>query len=128
MNTIKQQLLESIEVKRLVAENLTVPAGKPVMAYCLAWLSVSGSNSVLPPWVRHRFPQVPEALKNLRDISCDDPACNYCRKAHDIDHHLTGFFGFASFRDTPATQTGESLQRAVVKDSNQGKSLLAIMQ
>ena len=26
------------------------------LAYALAWLSVSGNNSVLPPWVRHQFP------------------------------------------------------------------------
>ena len=26
------------------------------LAYALAWLSVSGGNSVMPPWVRHQFP------------------------------------------------------------------------
>ena len=27
------------------------------LAYALAWLSVSGGNSVMPPWVRHQFPE-----------------------------------------------------------------------
>ena len=27
------------------------------LAYALAWLSVAGSNSVMPPWVRHQFPE-----------------------------------------------------------------------
>ena len=26
------------------------------LAYALAWLSVAGGNSVMPPWVRHQFP------------------------------------------------------------------------
>ncbi len=34
------------------------------LAYALAWLSVSGSNSVMPPWVRHQFP---EAGRLVRD-------------------------------------------------------------
>ena len=27
------------------------------LAYALAWLSVAGGNSVMPPWVRHQFPR-----------------------------------------------------------------------
>ena len=34
----------------------TAQRGWP-MAYALAWLSVSGGNSVMPPWVRHQFPE-----------------------------------------------------------------------
>ena len=34
----------------------TVTAGW-ALAYALAWLSVAGGDSVMPPWVRHQFPE-----------------------------------------------------------------------
>ena len=37
------------------------------LAYALAWLSVSGGNSVMPPWVRHQFPEAGRLVKRLRD-------------------------------------------------------------
>lgn len=36
-------------------------------AYALAWLRVSGGNSVLAPWVRHQFPEVGRIIGELRD-------------------------------------------------------------
>jgi hypothetical protein len=46
---------------RLVKDYKLVRSGTdgeaaPVAAYSLAWFQVAGSNSVLPPWVRHQFP------------------------------------------------------------------------
>ena len=32
------------------------------LAYALAWLSVVGGNSVMPPWVRHQFPDPCQAI------------------------------------------------------------------
>ena len=48
-------------------EILTDPArhGWP-LAYALAWLSVSGGNSVMPPWVRHQFPEAGRLVRRLR--------------------------------------------------------------
>ena len=40
------------------------------MAYALAWLSVSGGNSVMPPWVRHQFPGAGRLVRRLRDTAC----------------------------------------------------------
>ena len=45
------------------------------LAYALAWLSVSGGNSVMPPWVRHQFPEAGRLVRRLRDTVCADPAC-----------------------------------------------------
>ena len=42
------------------------------MAYAPAWLSVSGSNSVMPPWVRHQFPRAGRLVWQLRDRPCGD--------------------------------------------------------
>ncbi|MCK5879204.1 MAG: RecQ family ATP-dependent DNA helicase, partial [Holophagae bacterium] len=44
-------------IPHLLPDIIKDPARRPVLAYCLAWLQVAGSNSVLPPWVRHRFPE-----------------------------------------------------------------------
>ncbi len=35
------------------------------LAYALAWLSVSGGNSVMPPWVRHQFPEAGQLVRRL---------------------------------------------------------------
>ena len=43
------------------------------LAYALAWLSVSGGNSVMPPWVRHQFPEAGKLVRLLRDTACAEP-------------------------------------------------------
>ncbi len=100
--------------------NQTIPAlldddtKRPAAAFCLAWLQVAGGNSVLPPWVRYRFPEIPTIIKALREIPCGDDACAYCSENHDPERQLTKLFGYPSFRETPQTKEGESLQRAIV--------------
>ena len=42
-------------ILREVPSLLSNPMTRPVVAYCLAWLLVAGTQSVLPRWVRHRF-------------------------------------------------------------------------
>ena len=53
------------------------------LAYVLAWLSVAGGNSVLPPWVKYQFPQTGRLLQRLRNTACTDPGCAWCRERHD---------------------------------------------
>lgn len=110
-----------------LADVFTDPARRPIMAYCLAWLTVAGSNSVLPPWVRHRFPEISSILNQLRDEACSDPDCAYCRENHDPDRHLKRFFGFPDFRQKPTTDEGKSLQREIVKAGMADRPLLAIL-
>ena len=68
------------------------------LAYALAWLSVSGGNSVISPWVLHNFTGAEELVRLLRDKPCADPACDWCRDRHDARKELTRWFGFPSFR------------------------------
>ena len=35
------------------------------LAYALAWLSVAGGNSVMPPWVRHQFPEAGDLVRRF---------------------------------------------------------------
>ncbi len=102
------------------AANQTIPGlladdtKRPVAAFCLAWLQVAGGNSVLPPWVRYRFPEIPSIIKSLRETPCGENECAYCSENHDPERQLTRLFGYPSFRETPQTEQGESLQRAIV--------------
>ena len=97
------------------------------LAYCTAWLRVSGHNSVLPPWVRQRFPRTVPILKQLRDVPCDDPACAFCRQNHDPARQLERFFGFPAYRPLPRAPDGTSLQEAVVRHGMGDRPQLAIL-
>ena len=97
------------------------------LAYCTAWLRVSGHNSVLPPWVRHRFPRTVPVLKQLREIPCDDPGCGYCRANHNPVAQLERFFGFPAYRPHPKASDGTSLQEAIVRHGMSERPQLAIL-
>ncbi len=103
------------------------PAECATLAYCVAWLRVAGHNSVLPPWVRHRFPSTVSILSQLRDIPCDDPTCDYCRLNHNPAGQLERYFGFSAFRPLPAAPDGSSLQEAIVRHGMSDQAQLAIL-
>ena len=97
------------------------------LAYALAWLSVSGGNSVMPPWVRHQFPEAGSLVRRLRDAACSDPACAWCRERHDAGKELARWFGFNEFRPEPAGEDGRPLQRAIVEAAMRGEHVLGIL-
>ena len=97
------------------------------LAYALAWLSVAGGNSVMPPWVRHQFPQAGEIVRRLRDTACTDPACAWCREHHDANKALQHWFGFSDFRPEPADAEGRPLQQAIVEAAMTGRHVLGIL-
>ncbi len=113
-----------------------VPAGESLIqtteqrhavAYALAWLRVSGTNSVLPPWVRHEHPAAVELITRLRDVPCHSGQCQYCRRVHNAREQLRGFFGWDDFRGVPANAQGGSLQQDIVEAGLRNESLLAIL-
>jgi ATP-dependent DNA helicase RecQ len=100
------------------------------LAYALAWLSVAGDdsmNSVLPPWVRHQFPQAGALIKRLRDTACSDPACAWCREKHDARKELKHWFHFDDFRPEPAGDDGRPLQQSIVEAAMRGEHVLGIL-
>ena len=97
------------------------------LAYALAWLSVAGGNSVMPPWVRHQFPEASVLVRRLRDTACNDPACAWCRERHDARKELARWFGFADFRPEPKDDAGRPMQRAIVEAAMTGESVLGIL-
>jgi len=114
--------------RHIVNALLADPAWHKPLAYVLAWLRVSGGNSVLPPWVSISFPQTGEVIRLLRDVPCDDPGCDWCREQHDLSKLLPRYFpGITQFRSTPTSTDGRSLQQAIVENGFAGKPTLAIL-
>ena len=97
------------------------------LAYALAWLSVAGGNSVMPPWVRHQFPEAGRLVRRLRDTACTDPACGWCREFHDAGKELTRWFSYDRFRPEPADDDGRPMQQAIVEQAMAGRNALAIL-
>ena len=97
------------------------------LAYALAWLSVAGDNSVLPPWVRHQFPGAGRLVRQLRDDACGEANCDWCRERHDPRKELTRWFGFDDFRPEPAGDDGQPLQHTIVASAMAGEHLLGIL-
>ena len=97
------------------------------LAYVLAWLSVAGGNSVMPPWVRHQFPEAGRLVRRLRDSVCADPDCNWCRERHDARQELARWFGFANFRPEPTDELGRPMQQAIIEAAMAGQHVLGIL-
>ena len=97
------------------------------MAYVLAWLSVAGTNSIMPPWVLFQFPEASRILKQLRDTPCHQPECQWCQERNDPTRELTRWFGFERFRPEPADRDGTPLQEKIVQKAMLGENLLAIL-
>ena len=97
------------------------------LSFALAWLSVAGENSVMPPWVRHQFPEAGQMVRRLRDTACNDPACSWSRERHDAGKELKRWFGFERFRPEPADDWGYPLQQSLVECAMAGRHVLGIL-
>ncbi|MDE2822802.1 MAG: RecQ family ATP-dependent DNA helicase, partial [Chloroflexota bacterium] len=107
---------------------LTVAASKGwALAYALAWISVAGGTSVMPPWVRYQFPEAGRLVRRLRDQACVDPDCSWCRERHDARKELTRWFRFDQYRPEPQEPSGQPTQQAVVEAALVGEHTLAIL-
>ncbi len=97
------------------------------LAYALAWLSVAEGNSVMPPWVRHQFPEAGELVRRLRDTACAAADCAWCRQQHDANRELKRWFGFDGFRASPRDAAGKPMQQSIVEAVMAGEHVLGIL-
>ncbi len=97
------------------------------LAFAAAWLGAAPDGDAPPAWVRHAHPAVPTLLDQLRERPCADPACAWCRAAHDPEGQLRRWFGFPAFRPTPAGPDGQGLQRAIAAAGLEGRPHFAIL-
>ena len=113
---------------RTHARQVTANAAKNgwPLAFALAWLSVSGENSVMPPWVRHQFPDAGRLVRLLRDTPCAASACDWCRERHDARKELTKWFRFPEFRAVPV-DNGRPMQQSIVEAAMGKENVLGIM-
>jgi len=126
-------------VQRLLADRACVTASRHIngtaaqvawpLAYALAWLSVAGGNSVMPPWVRHQFPEAGRLIRQLRDTPCTAPDCAWCRREHDARKQLQHWFGTTyAFRPEPVDKdSGQPLQQVIVESAMRGEHNLGIL-
>jgi ATP-dependent DNA helicase RecQ len=98
------------------------------LAYTLAWMSVAGDKSVMPPWVCHQFPEAGRMVRQLRDTPCNDAACVWCRERHDARKELLRWFPpITDFRSVPKGEDGRSLQQSIVEAAMQGEHVLGVL-
>ncbi len=116
-----------VAARHVDVSDLGDESSRHAVAYCVAWLRVAGANSVLPAWVRRRYPLVGQLLHLLRDVDCGDSRCRYCAETHNPEKQLKAVFGFDGFRPTPSNESGGSLQRDIVAAGMRDESLLAIL-
>jgi len=98
------------------------------LAYALTWLSVAGGNSVMPPWVRHQFPEAGILVRRLRDTACHKPDCAWCQTRHNALKELRRWFStIGHFRPEPTGPDGQPLQQLIVEAALRGEPLLGIL-
>ena len=98
------------------------------LAFALAWLSVAGGNSVMPPWVRYQFPDAGRMVRKLRDSACGSFDCKWCMDRHNPKKELNRWFGFSDFRPVPRDEaSGEPIQKSVVEAAMRGDHVMAVM-
>ena len=127
MHAIENYLLDRCCVTAAREALVDVEAHAWPLAYAMAWLSVAGGNSVMPPWVRHQFPDAGRWVRKLRDTPCRNPGCEWCRERHDARKELKRWFGFDDFRPEPVDDQGRSLQGVIVEAAMRGEHVLGVL-
>lgn len=94
------------------------------LAFALAMISVNDTQSLLPAWVRHQFPDTLEVLNDLRIACLGNKGCPYCDNLSPTKG-LQRFFGFNDFRRFEG-DIGKPLQEQVVEAALANQSFLAI--
>jgi len=123
-----ERLLSGHACQTHTSQLLQTPNEPWAMAYALAWLSVAGGNSVMPPWVRYQFPRAGEIIKLLRDTPCTNTSCAWCSEHHDAKKELGRWFtGLTDFRAEPVDSSGRPLQQAIVEAVMRGEHVLGIL-
>ncbi len=112
---------------QIAIKYLPNPKLRPMLAYCLAWLTATNGEAVMPPWVRLQFPEISKILHQLRDVSCGQSSCIYCAATHNPVRQLKRYFGFPAFREKPEDEGGGSLQQAIVTHAMHDGPLFAIL-
>ncbi|MCA0045339.1 RecQ family ATP-dependent DNA helicase [Celeribacter litoreus] len=110
-----------------VLDQLKDPRMAWPLAYALAWISVSGGESVMPPWVRKSFPEAALIVRELRDTNCGDSTCEWCAEMNNPVGALKKWFGFEGYRPQPVDSDGNPLQEVIVSEAMGHANVLGIL-
>ena len=81
----------------------------------------------MPPWVRYQFPEAGQLVCRLRDTSCADAGCDWCRERHDARKELNRWFSFTDFRPEPTDDVGRPIQQSIVETAMARQHVLGIL-
>ncbi|WP_417599621.1 RecQ family ATP-dependent DNA helicase [Pararhodobacter oceanensis] len=126
IRTLLEQAACGAQVTAVLERLSDTSLGWP-MAFALAWISVSGGDSVMPPWVRAQFRDAARLVRDLRDTNCRDPDCAFCAEHNDPARALERWFGFPGFRPEPKDDDGRPLQEKIVATAMAGAHILGIL-
>lgn len=130
-NSPDEQLIalikEQFEAKLCINAPFTQLIAKhPIqLAYAFAIISTKEADSIIPPWLLHKFPTLSETIHRLRLHRCKDEHCQYCYHNLDPRKALKRFFKYDDFRRF-TTDEEISMQEKVVRSALNNQSLLAI--
>jgi len=116
---LKDQICSTINLEAY-AEKFPI-----ALAYVFTLLKLGDSDAVLPPWVRHKFPEAERILGEIRFNSCQNPSCEYCHNNLNPRKALFKYFNFKDFRKFEE-QREVSLQEEAVRAGLQRKSFVAV--
>lgn len=95
------------------------------LSYALSLILTGRVDSISPPWLLQKYPQINEIMYELRQHRCNDETCSYCSNALDPEKALLRFFGYEKFRKFSENEI-MPLQQQVVEATLNRESLLAI--
>jgi len=95
------------------------------MAYVFTLLKLGDNDAVLPPWVRHEYPEAERILNEIRFKTCNDASCEYCSTKLNPKKALFDFFNYTDFRKFEEHRS-TSLQEEAVRAGLQRKSFVAV--
>lgn len=95
------------------------------LAYVFTLLKLGDNDAVLPPWVRHEFPEADKILSDIRFESCNDQSCHYCHSKLNPRKALLEYFNYPDFRKFEEHRS-VSLQEQAIRAGLQRKSFVAV--
>ncbi len=94
-------------------------------AYALSLMRLDSTESILPSWVRHTYPESEKIIEDLRFTSCGKSDCGYCSNKLDPKKALLNYFGYSDFRKFDLNRE-LSLQEETVRAGLQKHSFVAV--
>ena len=72
---------------------------------------MAGTESVLPRWAHHRFPEAERFIHKVRSTPCGQ-GCSWCAENHDLTKQLKEIFKFHLFPSDPPPHPAATASRS----------------